>query len=77
MKIVDKNREIYYIENVKFHIDNVKGLGDFFEIEAIDQTGHTGREKLQEQCNYYLKMCGIEEEDLLTGSYSDMVIASA
>ena len=32
---VDKTREIYFIENVKFHIDNVSGLGRFIEIEAI------------------------------------------
>ncbi len=72
MKIVDKKREIYYIENVKFHIDKVKGLGKFFEIEAIDRTGKLGKEKLLEQCGYYLKLFEIEESDLLTGSYSDM-----
>src|ERR1700733_6273199 len=27
--IVRKRREIYYIDNVKFHIDNVPGLGSF------------------------------------------------
>src|SRR5688500_18487772 len=32
--IVKKSREIYYIENVKFHIDEVPGLGVFIEIEA-------------------------------------------
>ncbi|HJS54621.1 MAG TPA: class IV adenylate cyclase, partial [Chitinophagaceae bacterium] len=32
--IVRKRREIYYIENVKFHIDEVPGLGSFIEIEA-------------------------------------------
>ncbi|MEL6276376.1 MAG: class IV adenylate cyclase, partial [Bacteroidota bacterium] len=33
--VVDKKREIYFIDNVKFHIDEVKGLGAFVEIEAI------------------------------------------
>ncbi len=32
--IVKKKREIYYINNVKFHIDEVPGLGSFVEIEA-------------------------------------------
>jgi len=32
--IVRKKREIYYIGNVKFHIDEVPGLGSFAEIEA-------------------------------------------
>ena len=33
--IIDKKRQIYFIDNVKFHIDEVKGLGNFMEIEAI------------------------------------------
>ena len=33
-KVVDKKREIYFIDNVKFHIDTVQNLGDFIEIEA-------------------------------------------
>ena len=32
--VVKKRREIYYINNVKFHIDEVPGLGSFVEIEA-------------------------------------------
>ena len=35
--VVDKQRQIYFIDNVKFHIDTVKGLGSFMEIEAIDK----------------------------------------
>src|ERR1700741_4977643 len=31
--IVEKKREIYFIGNVKFHIDEVVGLGNFAEIE--------------------------------------------
>src|SRR5690349_4868453 len=31
---VRKRREIYYIDNVKFHIDEVDDLGTFIEIEA-------------------------------------------
>ena len=27
--VVDKKREIYFIDNVKFHIDAVQGLGSF------------------------------------------------
>ncbi|HFD33211.1 MAG TPA: CYTH domain-containing protein, partial [Gammaproteobacteria bacterium] len=45
-KIVDKQRRIYFIGNVKFHIDEVKGLGSFVEIEAIDEDGNIGLEKL-------------------------------
>src|SRR3989344_8530159 len=32
LTVVDKKREIYFIKNVKFHIDEVDGLGTFVEI---------------------------------------------
>lgn len=72
--VVDKEREIYFIGNVKFHIDHVKGLGFFVEIEAIDKEGTIGREKLLEQCNHYLGLFGIREEELVPVSYSDMLL---
>jgi len=72
-KIVDKKREIYFIDNVKFHIDTVKNLGHFVEIEAIDTDGSHTVEKLKGQCDYYLNLFQIKQADLLTGSYSDMV----
>jgi predicted adenylyl cyclase CyaB len=73
MAVVDKIREIYFIGNVKFHIDSVKGLGDFMEIEAIDTDGSHTMLELQQQCSHYFAAFAIREEDLLTGSYSDMI----
>ena len=72
--IVDKQREIYFIDNVKFHIDTVEGLGDFVEIEAIDKEGTLGIEKLRIQCDYYINLFGITETDLVNVSYSDMLL---
>ncbi|MBU2572472.1 MAG: CYTH domain-containing protein [Elusimicrobia bacterium] len=70
---VKKKREIYYIGNVKFHIDKVPALGNFVEIEAIDKTGLIGRKKLLEQCRYYLKLFKIQNSELIHDSYSDMI----
>ena len=36
LAVVDKKREISFIDNVKFHLDQVEGLGQFVEIEAIE-----------------------------------------
>ena len=74
LAVVNKLREIYFIDNVKFHLDNVKGLGYFVEIEAIDEDGSIGSEKLHEQCKHYLKLLNISKEDLLENSYSDLVL---
>lgn len=72
--IVSKTREIYFIENVKFHLDKVEGLGSFVEIEAIDSEGKIGKEKLLKQCNYYLDLLKIKKEDLVAKSYSDLLL---
>lgn len=72
--IVTKKREIYYIQNVKFHIDEVPGLGSFIEIEAGNVIENLTEEKLKEQCNFYLSEFGIRQEDLIEESYSDMLI---
>ncbi len=74
LAVVDKTREIYFINNVKFHIDNVKGLGIFVEIEAIDDSGETGQEILMKQCKYYLNLFGITEKELVPASYSDLIL---
>jgi adenylate cyclase, class 2 len=71
--VVKKQREIYFIGNVKFHIDVVPGLGDFVEIEAIDSDGSIGAEQLQAQCSFYMKALDIKDADLLSESYSDML----
>lgn len=76
LAVVDKFMDIFFIENVKFHIDQVKALGSFVEIEAIDKDGSLGRKKLMEQCQYYLTLLGIKKSDLLSKSYSDMLLAS-
>ena len=72
--IVSKRREIYYIENVKFHIDEVPGLGSFVEIEAGNIRTDLSQEELLQQCEHYMKEFGIRSEDLLEQSYSDMLL---
>lgn len=71
--VVDKSREIYFIDNVKFHIDSVSGLGNFVEIEAIDEAGTIGGDELLRQCRHYMELFKIEQNDLIKSSYSDMV----
>jgi predicted adenylyl cyclase CyaB len=72
--VVDKKRKIFFIDNVKFHVDEVKDLGQFVEIEAIDKTGTIGKEKLHEQCQYYMNLFAIKKTDLIAVSYSDLLL---
>ncbi len=74
LTIIDKQREIYYIENVKFHLDKVKKLGEFLEIEATDSGGSIRKNKLLKQCTHYMELFGIKKIDLIPFSYSDMLL---
>lgn len=74
LSIVDKTRHIYYIGNVKFHLDEVQGLGHFAEIEAIDRTGNRDRVALLAQCESYMRALGIDETQLISESYSDLLL---
>lgn len=80
--VVDKQREIWFDENVKFHLDEVVGLGTFVEIEAIgsNDSDLSARElkeltdSLDKQCRHFLKLFGIVEDDLIDRSYSDLLL---
>lgn len=73
--VVDKRREIYFVDNVKFHIDDVTGLGSFVEIEALDLSGILGQEKLRQQCHTFLDLFAITPAELVAVSYSDLLLA--
>ncbi len=74
--VVDKYRKIFYINNVKFHLDNVPGLGSFVEIEAGNLADASKTiDDLKAQCDFYMKAFEVAESDLIHHSYSDMILA--
>ena len=74
--VVDKFRKIFYIDNVKFHIDEVPGLGSFVEIEAGNLADPSKTiADLKAQCDHYMKAFEVSEADLIHHSYSDMILA--
>jgi predicted adenylyl cyclase CyaB len=75
--VVDKRREIYFLDNVKFHLDRVDRLGTFVEIEAIGEDASADQAALREQCARFQKALGLADEDLVARSYSDLVAEQA
>lgn len=71
--VVDKKRKIYFIDNVKFHFDDVSELGSFIEVEAIDKDGAVGMERLKEQCRFYINLFEITSDQFIAESYSDLL----
>ncbi|MDD5226411.1 MAG: CYTH domain-containing protein, partial [Candidatus Omnitrophica bacterium] len=72
LTVVDKRREIYFIRNAKFHVDRVKKLGSFVEIEVFGSERVAS--KLRKQCRFYQKLLGIRAKDLVADSYSDQLL---
>ncbi len=70
---VRKSRRILFIDHVKFHLDQVEGLGDFIEIEVIDKDKSMATKELQRQCNHYMQVLEIDAKDLVAESYSDLL----
>lgn len=68
--IVEKTRHLFMVGQTRLHLDNVKHLGHFFELEVClkpDETVDDGNEiakKLQ-------KEFGITEDQLMSGAYMD------
>ena len=72
LTVVDKRREIYFVGNVKIHLDKVRRLGRFIEVEAISRSGKVATAR--KQALRFRKLLGISPADILSQSYSDMVL---
>jgi adenylate cyclase, class 2 len=71
--IVEKERRIYFLDNVKIHLDHLADLGSFVEIEASNISAPEKTvEELHQQCQHLMQAFDIKEEDLIENSYSDM-----
>ncbi|MFN5475525.1 MAG: class IV adenylate cyclase [Sphingobacteriales bacterium] len=73
LKVVDKQRKIYFIDHVKFHFDHVAGLGEFMEVEVINENNRFTMEELQAECKRWIGFFDILPEQFVETSYSDMI----
>jgi predicted adenylyl cyclase CyaB len=71
--VVAKTREIYFIDNVKFHLDRVDELGTFVEIEAIGHGEADDSHALRAQCEAYMDRFDLSADALVADSYSDLL----
>jgi predicted adenylyl cyclase CyaB len=75
LAVVDKRREIYFVKNVKIHLDRVRQLGKFLEVEAISRTGDV--KKIRFQARQFQELFGITAKDIVAESYSDLILAKS
>jgi predicted adenylyl cyclase CyaB len=70
--VVTKERSLYMLGPVRIHIDRVEGLGEFLEFEAVLGDEVDRREGHRRVAALKLAF-GIADEDLVSGSYSDLL----
>jgi adenylate cyclase class 2 len=68
---VAKEREVYWHEGVRIHLDRVEGRGTFLELEAVVGGGCDDRQAA-EKLERLSRALGIAAGDLLACSYSDL-----
>jgi adenylate cyclase class IV len=57
--VVERKREIYFIDNVRFQLDEIEGEGYFVEIEALDPEDQITEAELARQCQFYRDALGL------------------
>jgi predicted adenylyl cyclase CyaB len=71
---VKKIREVHLIDNVRVHLDDVEGLGQFIEFEAV-LSDEKSAEKEKQKLEKYIDQFKIDRSKLLAISYLDMALA--
>jgi adenylate cyclase class 2 len=72
---VRKQRRLFIYEGVRIHLDEVDGLGSFIEFEGV-ATAERGTDSFGSLLGDLRRHLGIEDDDLLAVSYSDLVEAA-
>jgi homotetrameric cytidine deaminase len=71
--VVDKRRRLLLWEGVRIHLDEVKGLGSFVELEAIAR-GESDLSEEGEKVERLRAELRIQDADLVAQGYSDLVL---
>lgn len=69
---VKKKRHLYLVGQTRVHCDEVEGLGYFMELEVVmneDQSAEEGEQIARD----LMSKLGVEEADLITGAYIDLL----
>jgi len=70
--IVRKTRYLCLVGQTRIHLDDVKGLGQFMELEVVLKDGQSdvAGQKIAEQL---MSALGVERSDLIDGAYMDLL----
>lgn len=67
--VTEKERKIYWLNNIKIHLDRLPGGQCFIEIEAIDRENNFTDEELKSQLLAVKSMLHIQDHNLVKTGY--------
>lgn len=70
--IVEKERNLWMYKNTRIHLDKVKGLGNFLELETVVNT--TPLAEAEQEHSHVIKSLDLSLYDKQSASYSDMLV---
>jgi adenylate cyclase class IV len=71
--VVDKQRRLWLYQNARIHIDAVRGLGDFLEIEVVDPPSPADGRRVLDELVAALRL---DTAKSIAGSYIDLLEAA-
>lgn len=70
--IVEKERRLYIYENTRIHLDTVKDLGQFLELETVVK--NISKEDAVEEFKHVVKFLGLDLDKQIRKSYRDLMM---
>lgn len=69
--VVQKRRDLFYYDNTRIHLDNVKSLGNFLELETLVLQG---KSDAQRRFNKIIKLLNLDQSNQIRKSYRDLML---
>jgi adenylate cyclase class IV len=69
---VEKRRMLFLVGRTRIHLDQVKGLGEFLELEVVLNDGEPPEAGIAE-ANALMEQLGIDPSQLIEGAYLDLL----
>ncbi len=73
--VVEKTRTLIMLGRTRVHLDQVRGLGDFVELEVVLDTHENAEDGIGE-AHDIMRRLGISDADLIEGAYADLLAAN-
>ena len=70
--VVRKRRVLYLSGRTRIHLDEVRGLGSFVELECVLGPGE-GEDGAESEVAHLMDRLGVRESDLIGGAYADLL----